>query len=114
VGIKEENINITIQSIKKDSEEEMVFIGSITRNIKLINASDLKSQEDIQRCVIQLAMAFEKAWSTHSTTKHITKHSKEWWNKNCTDCLTVYHKLGDIQSWKVFKVAIREAKRKIL
>jgi len=52
VGIKEENIDITIQLIKKDSKEEIAFIGSIIRKVRLIDASDLKSQENIQRCII--------------------------------------------------------------
>jgi len=43
VGIKEENIDITIQSIKKDSKEKIAFIGSIIRKVRLINTSDLKS-----------------------------------------------------------------------
>ena len=56
-------------------------------------------------------MAFKTTWSTHSMTKHITKHSKEWWNKQCTDCINAYHETGDIQSWKAFKTAVRNTKR---
>jgi len=48
VGIKEENINITIQSIKKDNKEKSVFIRTIIKSVRLVNILDLKSQEDIQ------------------------------------------------------------------
>jgi len=96
VGIKEKNIDITIQAIKKDSKEEEVFIRNIIGSIRCIDTSGLKSQEDIQRCVSIFTMAFKATWSTHSTTKHITKHSKEWWNKQCIDCINTYHETGDI------------------
>jgi len=52
IGIKEENINITIQAIKKDSKEEETFIKDIIENIRHIDTSDLKSQVDIQRYVV--------------------------------------------------------------
>ena len=52
VGIKKENIDITIQVIKKDSKEEETFIKDIIENIRHIDTSDLKSQVDIQRYVV--------------------------------------------------------------
>ena len=111
VGIKEENIDFTFQVIKKDSEEEEAFIKDIIKGVKSIDTLDLKSQEDIQRCITTLSTIFKVAWSTHSMTKRITKHSKKWWNEQCTDCINSYHETRDINSWKVFKSAIRNAKR---
>ena len=77
VGIKKENIDITIQVIKKDSKEEEAFIKDVIKNVRHIDISDLKSQEDIQRYITLLTMAFKDAWSIHFTTKHIIKYSKE-------------------------------------
>ena len=81
VGIKEENIDYTFQAIKKDSKEEEAFIRDIIKGIRNIDTSELKNQADIQRCVIALSTTFKDAWSIHSMTKRITKHSKEWWNE---------------------------------
>jgi len=39
------------------------------------------------------------------------KHSKEWWNEQCTICINKYHETGDVNSWKNFKAAIRNTKR---
>jgi len=106
VGIKEENIDFTFQAIKKDSEEEEAFIRNIIKGVRSIDTSNLKSPEDIQRCVTIISTTFKVAWSTYSTTKRITKHFKEWWNEQCTECINKYHETGNINSWKAFKSAI--------
>ena len=71
----------------------------------------LKNQEDIQRYVTVFSSAVKDAWSTHSTTKKITKHSKEWWNEQCSVCINKYHESGDTANWKAFKAAVQNAKR---
>ena len=111
VGIKEENVNITFKAIKKDSKEEEAFIRDLVKGVRNIDTSKLKNQLDIQRYAVNLEKIFKDAWSIHSTTKRITKHSKEWWNEQCTDCINKYHETGDINSWKSFKSAVRSAKR---
>jgi len=77
VGIKEENINLTFQAIKKDSEEEEVFIRDIIKSIRNIDTSNLVNLEDIQRYITTLSASVKDAWATHSLGKKITKHSKE-------------------------------------
>jgi len=77
VGIKEENIDFSFQAIRKDSKKEEVFIRDIIKDIRNIDTSDLKNQADIQRCAITLSATFKDVWTIHSTTKRITKHSKE-------------------------------------
>jgi len=111
VSIKEENIDFTFQAIKKNSDKEKAFINDIIKGVKGIDTSNLKNQEDIQRCVAAFSSVVKDAWSAYSTTKRITKHSKEWWNKQCSVCINKYHELGDIDSWKAFKAAVRNAKR---
>ena len=96
VGIKEENIDIVLQSIKKDSNEEKKFINSIKKNIKSLNIATIANKEDLQICINQLADIFSEAWAKHSKLKYITKYSKEWWNQECTDNIHRYHKQGDL------------------
>ena len=71
------NINITIWSIKKDNDNKKKFIKSLMNSIKQLDITDIMSKEDLQTIVLQLATAFENAWSQHSKLKYITKHSKE-------------------------------------
>ena len=98
VGIKEENIDFTFQAIKKDNKEEEAFIRDIIKGVRNIDTSNLKSPEDIQRCITIISTTFKVVWSTHSTTKRITKHFKEWWNEQCTECINKYHETGNINS----------------
>jgi len=111
VGINKENVDISFEAIKKDSEEEEAFIRDIIKGIRNIDISELKNQTDIQRCANTFVTVFKDAWSTHSTTKRIMKHSKEWWNEQCTVCINKYCETGDVNSWKNFKSAIWNAKR---
>jgi len=76
-----------------------------------MDTSNLKNQEDIQRYVVTFSSTVKDAWSAHSMTKKITKHSKEWWNEQCFVCINKYHESGDIDSWKAFKAAVQNAKR---
>jgi len=76
-----------------------------------MDSSNLKNQEDIQRCVDGFSSTVKETWSIHSKTKRITKHSKEWWNDQCSACIDKYHESGDIGSWKALKAAVRNAKR---
>jgi len=76
INIQDINININIQSIKKYSEEEKNFVNSIIQGIENLNISSIRSREDLQNLVQQLATIFENAWHQHSKLRHITKHSR--------------------------------------
>ena len=69
VGIKEENIDLTFQAIKKDSEEEKAFIRDIIKGVRNIDTSNLVNLEDIQRCVTTLSASVKNAWAIHSLVK---------------------------------------------
>ena len=59
-----------------------------------------------------MAYTFERSWNDHTKLKHITKHSKEWWNQDCTTSLNKYRSSGNLQHWKEFKATVRTTKRK--
>jgi len=80
IGIGEVSTDINIWSIKKDSEKEKEFISLLVQGVQSLDISAIISQVNLESSVQQLANVFENAWNTHSTQKHITKHSKEWWN----------------------------------
>jgi len=78
VGIKEEDINITIQSIKKNSKAKKKFIAEIKENIKLLNTATISNNSELETLVDNLALIFRDAWSKHTKTSQIMKHSKKW------------------------------------
>jgi len=80
IGIKEEDINITIQSIKKNSKVEKKFVIEIKKNIKLLNTATISNNSELKTLVDNLALIFRDVWSEHTKTSQIIKHFKEWWN----------------------------------
>ena len=112
IGIGEINTDINIWSIKKNSKEEKNFITSLVRGVQSLDTSVIRSKANLETLVQQLASVFENTQSTHSKWKHITKHSKEWWNQDCTNGLNRYYESGDLQHWKEFKLVVHTVKRK--
>ena len=93
VDINNKNIDSTIQSIKKDNEEKSNFINEIRLNVKLLDTQVITNRH---ATVDQLSLIYEKAWNKHSKPRHITRHSKEWWNQECIDNLNFYQLQDDI------------------
>jgi len=96
VSINETNIDNSFWSISKDSEEEKNFIKAITDNTLTLDTSNIMSKENLEVIVQRLASIFNEAWVSQAKKKHITKHSKEWWNHACTESLNRYRNTGDI------------------
>ena len=48
ISIKEEDINITIQFIKKNSKAEKKFITEIKENIKLLNTVTISNNSELK------------------------------------------------------------------
>jgi len=78
VGIMKTNIDLSIRSIRKDSEKEKNFITSLTNSFSYINSLAINTKEDLESLVQQVATVFKNAWNNHSKLKHIMKYSKEW------------------------------------
>ena len=103
VGINESNIDNSIWSICKDSEEEKNFIKVITDNILALGTSNIMSKENLETTVQRLANIFNNAQYFQAKKKHIMKHSKEWQTHACTESLNRYHNTGHIEHWQEFK-----------
>ena len=77
VGIADIDIDHSIRLISKDNQEEKDFVTSLTKKVSNLNSSDIKTKEDLESLVQQLAYMFENAWNRHFKLKRITKYSKE-------------------------------------
>jgi len=58
VSIKKKNINITIQSIKKNSKAKKKFVIEIKENIKLLNIVTISNNNRLKTMVDNLALIF--------------------------------------------------------
>jgi len=65
VGIMETNIDISIRSISKDSEEEKDFIMSLTNGFSSLNSSAIRTKENLENLAQQVALVFKTAWNNH-------------------------------------------------
>jgi len=97
VSINETNIDNSFWSISKDSKEEKNFIKAITDNTPTLDTSNITSKENLEAIVQWLASIFNKAWYSQAKKKHMTKHSKEWWNYVCTKSLNRYRNTGNVE-----------------
>ena len=61
VGIADTDIDCSIRSISKDSKKEKDFITLLTREVSNLNLSDIKTKEDLESLVQQLAYMFKNA-----------------------------------------------------
>jgi len=77
VGIADTDINLSIRLISKDSEEKKNFVTSLTKGVSNLNSSDIRTKEDLESLVQQLAYMFENVWNNHLKLKRIMKYSKE-------------------------------------
>jgi len=66
------------------------FITSLINSLFNINSSNIATKEDLESVVQQMTNTFKSSWNNHAKLKHITKHSKEWWNQDCTTGLNRY------------------------
>ena len=65
--------------------KEKAFIKDLINNI-----SFLTNVESLENAVDSFATAIEKAWEKNSKIVNISKHSKSWWDMNCSRDLENY------------------------
>jgi len=76
IPIVEESVNLTKNSIIKDSEEEASFIKDVTTSIRNLNMSNLSDITSLDRVVSDFTNTIKSAWEKNSKIINIMKHSK--------------------------------------
>ena len=85
IPLKDLHIHNRKQTITKSSVEEKAFIKDLINNIFF-----LTNVESLENAVDSFATAIEKAWEKNSKIVNISKHSKSWWDMNCSRDLENY------------------------
>jgi len=106
IQIDPSNIDIVRRGIKKGSEEEIKFDSFILNKFSNLNSDLLTSRDDIKTLMNCISCVFDEAWLKFSRESTITKHSKEWWNKECSNSLVKYHTSRSLEDWKPYKNTI--------
>jgi len=82
----------------------------IVSKVSALNSEVLTSQNNIEAFTNSISQIFNKPWGKYSREVKITKHSKEWWNQECSSTLSKYHRTGCFEDLRVFKQTIRTTK----
>jgi len=111
IPIAEENIVSSKFFIAKNSEEEVSFIKNVSYAIKNIDTSDLSDPYLLKDVTNTLTSKIENAWRANSKRVKIMRHSKSWWNKECSLALNNYRMTRSLENWKIFKSKVKTTKQ---
>ena len=109
--IVKKNINLTKCSIIKDSNEKVSFIKDIIISIRNINMSNLLDVSSLDKAINKFTNVIEDTWEKNAKVINIIKHSKSWWNANCSRDLERYRFLKSLENWKIFYRIIKNTKQ---
>jgi len=101
IPITEENIITSKFSIAKNSKEEENFIKDVSYIIKNIVIFDLSDSNKLEDATDSLVLSLENAWRMNSKQVNITRHSKSWWNEECSLALSNYRSTRSLDNWKL-------------
>ena len=110
IPIVEEHIHNKKHLLIKDSVEEKSFIKDLIKDIKTINTSNLTNIDSLENFINSFAKAIEKTWEKNSKIVNITRHSKSWWDLNCSRDLEKYKSTRRLEDWKQFKKMVKITK----
>ena len=106
----EKYISSSKYTIIKDSKEKLTFIKELSVAIRNINTSNILDINSLDRAVNKFTNIVENTWLKNSKIINIIKHSKSWWNNNCSRDLEIYRILKSLEDWKQFQRTVKNTK----
>jgi len=94
----EENINSVKRSIVKGSKEEKSFIKEVIASFRSLNMSNMSDIPSLEKIVGNFADIVAESWEKYAKNVNVTKHSKSWWDKNCSRALERYRNTKDLEN----------------
>jgi len=111
ISIAEEFIAPSKLSILKESEEEVAFIKEASVIIRNLDTLNLTDNVKLENLVNLFGLKINWAWEKNAKCIRITKHSKQWWNKEYNQALNKYRMTRSIEDWKSFKKLVKFTKQ---
>ena len=74
-------------SIKPGTEAESDFLTYITNGVTRINPEQPTTPAEVDAMAKAVGDVFAEGWRLYSSAPKVTKHSKSWWNAECTEKL---------------------------
>ena len=111
LSIYEENNQSVINILVEDSDEETNFLRDLIYVLSSTDTINITNTTDLENTVNMFARALEELWGQYSKYPNITRHSKQWWNTECTSSIVYYWQTGRPQDWTTFKKMVKAAKQ---
>jgi len=111
LSIASENICVYRMVLKRDSEEEIAFLLSVSKGLLQLNFSSLDSTTGLDLLSKAISRLFANYWATYTKKNIVTTWSKEWWNNECRTALETYKRTREHLYWFFFCFATRQAKQ---
>ena len=97
--------------LKQDSNEEVVFLFSVSEGLSQLKFSALDSVTGLDLLFEAISGLFTDCWATNAKRITVTSCSKEWWKNKCRTVLETYRWTGKWLDWSSFCSTTRQAKR---
>jgi len=114
IPIPDEFINTHKSTIQKNSIEEEQFVNdtiSAIKNLDILNLLDILL---LEKAVSDFVKNVDNAWNKNTKLTNIMKHSKSWWDYNCSRDLKKYRSSKSLEDWKSFHKTVKNTKRTFL
>ena len=111
IPISEEFINTHKNTTQKDSTEEAQFVKdtiNTIKNLNILNFSDIHALENV---VNDFAKNMDNVWNKNVKLTNIMRHSKSWWDDNCSSKLKKYRLSKSLEDWKFFCKTVKNTKK---
>jgi len=66
--------------------------------------------ESLEIAINLFALTIDRAWEKNSKIVTISRHSKGWWDTNCSRDLEKYRSTRSLVDWKQFKKTVKSTK----
>ena len=90
VPTMDEVVNTLRLSIQQNSNQEVAFVEEVTSIFKNLDTSNISNKSHLKNMVNHLNELIDQAWNRNAKQSRITKHSKQWWNEDCSKSLNKY------------------------
>jgi len=111
ISILDEFINTCKSTIQKNKIEEKQFVNDTISAIKNLDVSNLLDILLLEKAINDSSKNIDNAWNKNAKLTNITKHSKRWWDNNCSRDLEKYRSSKSLENWKFFCKTVKNTKR---
>ena len=111
ISILDEFINTCKSTIQKNSIEEEQFVNDTISAIKNLDISNLSDILLLEKAINDSSKNVDNVWNKNAKLTNIMKHSKRWWDDNCSRDLKKYRSSKSLENWKSFHETVKNTKR---